>query len=109
MAHPIEHGFTRRAFLTASVVAAAGAPWARRAEAQAGELVVGHWGGAGPKVIRTAVLADLQAKHPSAKFFIREGGDQDRRAMLQANPQNPEIDVLYMGRDTDARHHRRGA
>jgi putative spermidine/putrescine transport system substrate-binding protein len=103
MAHPIEHGFTRRAFLTASVVAAAGAPWARRAEAQAGELVIGHWGGAGPKVIRTAVLTDLQAKHPSAKFFIREGGDQDRRAMLQANPQNPEIDVLYMsGADAKA-------
>ena len=103
MAHPIEHGFTRRAFLKASVVAAAGASWARSAEAQAGELVVGHWGGAGPKVIRTAVLADLQAKHPSAKFFIREGGDQDRRAMLQANPQNPEIDVLYMsGADAKA-------
>ena len=28
MAHPIEHGFTRRAFLKASVVAAAGASWA---------------------------------------------------------------------------------
>jgi putative spermidine/putrescine transport system substrate-binding protein len=84
-------------------VAVAGVSGARRADAQAGELVVGHWGGAGPKVIRTAVLPELQAKHPSAKFFIREGGDQDRRAMLQANPQNPEIDVLYMsGADAKA-------
>jgi putative spermidine/putrescine transport system substrate-binding protein len=103
MKHPIGHGLTRRTFLKAGAAAAvAGMEGPRRAEAQAAELVVGHWGGAGPKVIRTAILPDLQAKHPAAKFFIREGGDQDRRAMLQANPQNPEIDVLYMS-GTDAK------
>ena len=33
------------------------------------ELVIGHWGGADPTVIRTAILPDLQAKYPSAKLF----------------------------------------
>ena len=94
---------TRRTFLGASAVAAAaGLPWPRRGQAAAPELVIGHWGGAGPKVIRSAILPDLQARFPSAKLFIREGGDQDRRAMLQANPTNPEIDVLYMS-GTDAK------
>jgi putative spermidine/putrescine transport system substrate-binding protein len=95
---------TRRRLLTAGAAAAAASlAWPRGGEGATQELVIGHWGGAGPKVIKAAILPDLQAKYPSAKFFVREGGDQDRRAMLQANPANPEIDVLYMsGQDAKA-------
>jgi len=106
MAHAGESSITRRAFLGATAsgaaAAAAGLTWPRRAAAADPELVVGHWGGAGPKVIRTAIFPDLQAKFSTAKLFIREGGDQDRKAMLQANPTNPEIDVLYVS-NTDAK------
>jgi hypothetical protein len=31
--------------------------------------VISHWDGAGPEVIRTAILPDLQAKYLSAKLF----------------------------------------
>jgi putative spermidine/putrescine transport system substrate-binding protein len=105
MARTRQTRISRRVFLArsaAGAAAAAGLAWPRTGSAAGPEVVVGHWGGAGPKVIRTAIFPDLQAKFPTAKLFIREGGDQDRKAMLQANPTNPEIDVLYVS-NTDAK------
>jgi len=91
-----QFGLSRRGFIGAgaatAVIGSMGAP----ARAQAKELVVGHWGGAGPKTIRSAILPELQAKFAGSRIFIREGGDLDRKAMLEANPNNPEIDVYYL-------------
>lgn len=60
------------------------------------ELVIGHWGGAGPKFLNSSVIPELQKKFPNVRVYIKEGGDADRRAQLEANPNAPEIDVLYM-------------
>ena len=88
---------TRRTLLRSASAGLAVTPFAHRiAFGSSGELVIGHWGGAGPKYITQTVLPQLQSKFPNARVYIKEGGDADRRAQLEANPNSPEIDVLYM-------------
>jgi putative spermidine/putrescine transport system substrate-binding protein len=92
-------GVSRRTLLKATAYSAglATVPTIHRVAFSADqEIVVGHWGGAGPKFLNSTLVPELQKKFPNARVYIKEGGDADRRAQLEANPNAPEIDVLYM-------------
>jgi len=86
----------RRLLLSGSAAAAMAPALTRVAAGASNDVVIGHWGGAGPRFINQVIVPELRKKLPGARVYIKEGGDADRRAQLEANPTNPEIDVLYM-------------
>ena len=99
MTNPLTVKTTRRRLLLGGSAGAAlglAPSWTKIAFGAESEVVIGHWGGAGPKFMKRVLIPQLQQKLPGARVFIKEGGGMDRMAQLKANPNNPAIDVLYV-------------